>query len=50
MATETALVDVGVLFTAVALAGVLSSRIDQSVIPFTLSSEWYWDRTYYSRR
>ncbi|SER91653.1 cation:proton antiporter [Natrinema salaciae] len=34
MATETALVDVGVLFTAVALAGVLSSRIDQSVIPF----------------
>ena len=34
MATETALVDVGVLFAAVALAGVLSSRIDQSVIPF----------------
>ncbi|MBZ6495908.1 cation:proton antiporter [Natrinema longum] len=34
MATETALVDVGILFTAVALAGVLSSRIDQSVIPF----------------
>ncbi|WP_226040541.1 cation:proton antiporter [Natrinema sp. DC36] len=34
MATETALVDVGILFAAVALAGVLSSRIDQSVIPF----------------
>jgi CPA2 family monovalent cation:H+ antiporter-2 len=34
VATETALVDVGVLFAAVALAGVLSSRIDQSVIPF----------------
>ncbi|GAB7093658.1 cation:proton antiporter [Halolamina litorea] len=34
MATETALVDVGVLFVAVALAGVVSSRIDQSVIPF----------------
>ncbi|PCR89351.1 cation:proton antiporter [Natrinema ejinorense] len=34
MATETALVDVGILFIAVALAGVLSSRIDQSVIPF----------------
>ncbi|ELY62971.1 cation:proton antiporter [Natrinema versiforme] len=34
MATETALVDVGILFTAVAIAGVCSSRIDQSVIPF----------------
>ncbi|WP_226480284.1 cation:proton antiporter [Natrinema amylolyticum] len=34
MATETALVDVGILFAAVALAGVCSSRIDQSVIPF----------------
>lgn len=34
MATETALVDVGILFTAVAFAGILSSRIDQSVIPF----------------
>ncbi|ELY90037.1 cation:proton antiporter [Natrinema altunense] len=34
MATETALVDVGILFAAVALAGILSSRIDQSVIPF----------------
>ncbi|MDS0475459.1 cation:proton antiporter [Natrinema sp. 1APR25-10V2] len=33
MATETALVDVGLLFAAVALAGVLASRIDQSVIP-----------------
>jgi len=34
VATETALVDVGILFTAVAFAGILSSRIDQSVIPF----------------
>ena len=33
MATETALVDVGILFTAVALAGVVANRIDQSVIP-----------------
>jgi len=32
--TETALIDVGILFAVVALAGVLSSRIDQSVIPF----------------
>ncbi|MFC4249496.1 cation:proton antiporter [Natribaculum luteum] len=34
MATETALVDVGVLFGAVALAGLVANRIDQSVIPF----------------
>ncbi|WP_254531416.1 cation:proton antiporter [Natrinema gelatinilyticum] len=34
MATETALVDVGILFAAVALAGFLANRIDQSVIPF----------------
>ena len=34
MAAETALVDVGVLFGSLALAGLLSSRIDQSVIPF----------------
>ncbi|MFC4542257.1 cation:proton antiporter [Halosolutus amylolyticus] len=34
MATETALVDVGILFTAVAVAGLLASRVDQSVIPF----------------
>ncbi|RZV11312.1 potassium/proton antiporter membrane subunit (CPA2 family) [Natrinema hispanicum] len=33
MATETALVDVGVLFAAVALAGVAANRINQSVIP-----------------
>ncbi|MGM0388563.1 MAG: cation:proton antiporter, partial [Natrinema limicola] len=33
MATETALVDVGVLFAAVALAGVVANRINQSVIP-----------------
>ncbi|MFD1564978.1 cation:proton antiporter [Haloarchaeobius amylolyticus] len=33
MATETALVDVGLLFTAVALAGVVANRIGQSVIP-----------------
>ncbi len=34
MATETALVDVGVLFGAVALAGLVANRIGQSVIPF----------------
>ncbi|QCS41621.1 cation:proton antiporter [Natrinema versiforme] len=34
MATETALVDVGILFIAAAFAGICSSRIDQSVIPF----------------
>ncbi|OLZ40035.1 sodium:proton antiporter [Natrinema saccharevitans] len=34
MATETVLVDIGLLFTAVALVGVLANRIDQSVIPF----------------
>jgi len=33
VATETALVDVGVLFAAVALAGVVANRINQSVIP-----------------
>ncbi|MFC6717847.1 cation:proton antiporter [Natrialbaceae archaeon GCM10025810] len=34
MATETALFDVGVLFGAVGLAGVIAGRINQSVIPF----------------
>ncbi|ELY42109.1 cation:proton antiporter [Natronorubrum sulfidifaciens] len=34
MAGETALLDVGVLFAAVALAGLLANRINQSVIPF----------------
>ena len=33
MATETALVDVGLLFAAVAIAGILANRINQSVIP-----------------
>ncbi|MFW5911203.1 MAG: cation:proton antiporter [Halolamina sp.] len=33
MATETALVDVGILFGALAVAGVVSTRLDQSVIP-----------------
>jgi len=33
VATETALVDVGILFAAVALAGVVANRINQSVIP-----------------
>ncbi|WP_290812219.1 cation:proton antiporter [Halovivax sp.] len=32
--TELALVDVGLLFAAVAFAGVIASRINQSVIPF----------------
>ncbi|GAB3034539.1 cation:proton antiporter [Natronobiforma cellulositropha] len=34
MAGETALIDVGVLFAVVALAGLLANRIGQSVIPF----------------
>ena len=34
MAGETALIDIGVLFAAVALAGFLAHRINQSVIPF----------------
>ncbi|QFU83929.1 cation:proton antiporter [Natronorubrum aibiense] len=33
-AESTALIDIGVLFAAVALAGVLANRINQSVIPF----------------
>ena len=37
MATETALVDVGILFAAVAFAGVLASRAGQSVIPFYIT-------------
>ncbi|MCU4744600.1 cation:proton antiporter [Natronoglomus mannanivorans] len=31
---ETALIDVGILFAAVAFVGILANRIDQSVIPF----------------
>ncbi|WP_312906987.1 cation:proton antiporter [Natronosalvus caseinilyticus] len=34
MAAETHLVDVGALFAVAAVAGLLASRIDQSVIPF----------------
>ncbi|MFP8888744.1 cation:proton antiporter [Natrialbaceae archaeon A-CW2] len=34
MAAETALIDVGILFAAVALAGLIAARINQSVIPF----------------
>ncbi|WP_207589455.1 cation:proton antiporter [Halomontanus rarus] len=34
MAGETALVDVGILFGAVAFGGLLANRIEQSVIPF----------------
>ncbi|MFP8952238.1 cation:proton antiporter [Natrialbaceae archaeon A-arb3/5] len=34
MAAETALLDIGILFAAVALAGLLANRINQSVIPF----------------
>ncbi|UTF55388.1 cation:proton antiporter [Natronosalvus rutilus] len=34
MAAETHLVDVGALFAVAAIAGLLASRIDQSVIPF----------------
>ncbi len=34
MAGETALIDIGILFAAVALSGLLASRINQSVIPF----------------
>ncbi|WP_137288191.1 cation:proton antiporter [Natronorubrum halophilum] len=34
MATETALIDLGILFAAVGLAGLLANRINQSVIPF----------------
>ncbi len=34
MAAETALLDVGVLFTAVAVSGAVASRVGQSVIPF----------------
>lgn len=34
MTPETALIDVGILFAAVALAGLLAKRLDQSVIPF----------------
>jgi CPA2 family monovalent cation:H+ antiporter-2 len=34
LATETALLDVGILFSAVALTGLLADRVDQSVIPF----------------
>ncbi|SIR80443.1 cation:proton antiporter [Natronorubrum thiooxidans] len=33
-AESTALIDIGVLFAAVALAGLLANRINQSVIPF----------------
>ncbi len=35
---ETALVEVGVLFIAVAVAGVLAKRVNQSVIPFYILS------------
>ncbi|MDR5655808.1 cation:proton antiporter [Halodesulfurarchaeum sp. HSR-GB] len=34
MATETALLELGLLFAAVGLVGALAARIDQSVIPF----------------
>lgn len=33
-AESTALIDVGILFGAVALAGLVANRINQSVIPF----------------